>query len=358
VSDATRVTVGGAAPYDVVVGRGVLHEVGGLLGDAMQVALVHPVRLAAAAATLRASIEAGGRRVLAIEVPDGEAAKSTEILADAWSRLAAARVGRTDAVVGLGGGATTDLAGFLAATWLRGIRVVHVPTTVLGMVDAAVGGKTAIDLPEGKNLVGAFHPPAGVLCDLDLLAGLPAAEIASGLAEVVKAGFIADPEILRLVEADPTGAADAAGELMAELVRRAVQVKADVVAGDLRDAGPREVLNYGHTLGHAIEQVEGYRWRHGDAISVGMVFAAALSRTAGRLDDETADRHRRVLELIGLPTRYRGDRWDALLSAMAVDKKVRGSMLRFVVLDALARPAVLAGPEPALLEAAYAEVSA
>jgi len=237
------------------------------------------------------------------------------------------------------------------------VRVVHVPTTVLGMVDAAVGGKTAIDLPEGKNLVGAFHPPAGVLCDLDLLAGLPPAEVASGLAEVVKAGFIADPDILALVEADPAAAADVAGDVLPELVVRAVRVKAEVVGADLRDTGRREFLNYGHTLGHAIEQVESYGWRHGDAISVGMVFAAALSQLAGRLDHGTAARHRSVLASLGLPTTYRADRWDALRSAMAVDKKARGATLRFVVLDALGRPGVLAGPEPALLERAYAEVA-
>ena len=237
------------------------------------------------------------------------------------------------------------------------MRVAHVPTTVLGMVDAAVGGKTAIDLPEGKNLVGAFHPPAGVLCDLDLLDGLPPAEVASGLAEVVKAGFIADPAVLDAVERDPVAAADVRGDVLAELVVRAVRVKAEVVGADLRESGRREILNYGHTLGHAIEQVEAYAWRHGDAISVGMVYVAALARLAGRLDDATAARHAAVLSSLGLPVAYHADRWDALRSAMAVDKKARGATLRFGVLDGLARPSVLAGPDPALLEAAYAEVS-
>jgi 3-dehydroquinate synthase len=236
--------------------------------------------------------------------------------------------------------------------------VVHVPTTLLGMVDAAVGGKTGIDTDEGKNLVGAFHPPAGVLCDLTDLATLPAEEYASGLAEVVKAGFVADPEILRLVEADPAGAARADGPATRELVERAVRFKAAVVTADLRESGLREVLNYGHTLGHAIERVEDYRWRHGAAVSVGMVFAAELARLAGRLSPEVVDRHRAVLGALGLPTTYRGDRWSELLAAMRVDKKARGDVLRFVVLDDVARPGLLEGPPSSMLEVAYLAVSA
>ena len=198
-----------------------------------------------------------------------------------WSRLAAHGVTRSDAIVGVGGGATTDLAGFVAATWLRGVRLVLVPTTLLGIADAAVGGKTAIDIPEGKNLVGAFHPPAGVLADLAALETLPRAEYVSGLAEVIKAGFIADPVILDLIEADPAGAAVPHGPHARELVERAVRMKAEVVSADLREAGRREILNYGHTLGHAIERVEGYRIRHGEAVAIGMVYAAELARLAG-----------------------------------------------------------------------------
>jgi 3-dehydroquinate synthase len=264
---------------------------------------------------------------------------------------------RSDAVVAVGGGATTDLAGFVAATWLRGVPVVHVPTTLLGMVDAAVGGKTGIDTAEGKNLVGAFHPPAGVLCDLGTLATLPAQDYVSGLAEVVKAGFIADPEILALVESDPAGAARADGPHTRELVERAVRVKARVVSADLREAGLREILNYGHTFAHAVEKVESYRFRHGEAVAVGMVFVAEVGRLAGRTSPELVARHRAVLTAVGLPTAYRGDRWAVLLDAMRIDKKSRGDLLRFVVLDGLAQPGILEGPDPALLEAAYAEVS-
>lgn len=237
------------------------------------------------------------------------------------------------------------------------MRWVPIPTTVLGMVDAAVGGKTGINTAEGKNLVGAFHPPAGVLCDLAALESLPVNEYVAGLAEVVKAGFIADPTILDIVEADPAGAAKPDGPYVRELVERSIRVKADVVGADLRESGLREILNYGHTLGHAIEKLERYSWRHGAAVSVGMVFAAELGRLAGRLDDDTADRHRRVLELLGLPTTYDGGAWSRLLDTMRIDKKSRGDRLRFVVLDALAKPGILEAPDPQLLAAAYAEVA-
>jgi 3-dehydroquinate synthase len=176
------------------------------------------------------------------------------------------------------------------------------------------------------------------------------------MAEVVKHGFIADPRILELVEADVEGSLRVDGPHTRELVERSVRVKAEVVGRDLREAGPREVLNYGHTLGHAIERVERYRWRHGAAVAIGLVFAAELSRAAGRLDDATADRHRTVLTALGLPTTYDAAAWPRLLEAMRVDKKARGDRLRFVVLDGLARPAILDSPDPQLLAAAWAEV--
>jgi 3-dehydroquinate synthase len=350
----TRIPV--AEAYQVVVGTGLGGELPGMLAGAERVALLHPMALKERAAAVAAQLEAAGFAVHQVELPDGEDAKTLAVAGRCWDALGRAGFTRTDVVVGLGGGAATDLAGWVAAAWLRGVRVVHLPTTLLGMVDAAVGGKTGINIGAGKNLVGAFHPPAGVLCDLTALATLPRRDHVAGLAEVVKCGFIADPAILAAIEADPAAAADPAGPVTRELVERAVRVKAGVVSRDLRETGERAYLNYGHTLGHAIEKVEGYRWRHGDAVSVGLVFAAALGRLSGRLDRPTADRHRAVLAGLGLPTRYRGD-WPALLDAMRVDKKARGSVLRFVVLDGLARPAILADPEPDLLAAAYAEVS-
>jgi 3-dehydroquinate synthase len=272
--------------------------------------------------------------------------------------LGRAGLTRSDAVVGVGGGATTDLAGFVAATWLRGVRLVQIPTTLLGMVDAAVGGKTGINTAEGKNLVGAFYPPSAVVCDLDSLATLPAVDLAAGMAEVVKVGFTSDPVILDLVEADPEAALDPAGDTVSRLVHRAVTVKADVVSADLRESRPgglgREVLNYGHTFGHAVEHVEGYRWRHGHAVSVGLVYVATLARLAGRLSEPDAGRHADLLHALGLPTTYPGGRFPALLDAMRIDKKARGDLLRFVVLDGIGRPGLLEGPDPELLRAAYA----
>jgi 3-dehydroquinate synthase len=297
--------------------------------------------------------------VLDLEVPEGEAAKTVAVVADCWERLGKAGFTRSDAVVTVGGGATTDLGGFVAATWLRGVRVVHVPTSLLGMVDAAIGGKTGIDTGAGKNLVGSFHEPAGVICELDLLATLPARELVSGLGEVVKCGFIADPEILGLVEKDPKAALDPASDVLAELVERSVRVKAEVVAADLRETGGtdghpgREALNYGHTLGHAVEKFTGYAMRHGEAVALGMVYVAELARLAERLDDDTAARHAAVLGAVGLPTSWAGATFDELLPAMRVDKKARGATLRFVVLDGLARPAVLADPDESILRAAY-----
>jgi 3-dehydroquinate synthase len=237
------------------------------------------------------------------------------------------------------------------------VRVVQVPTTLAGMVDAAVGGKTGINTTEGKNLVGAFHPPAGVLCDLTTLETLPRNDFVAGLAEVVKCGLIADPEILDLVERDPQAATSWDAPTTRELVERSVRVKADVVGQDLRESGLREVLNYGHTFGHAVEHVERYAWRHGAAVSVGLVYAAELARLAGKLDEGTADRHRAVLSALGLPTTYRQDRWEQLLTAMRRDKKTRGDLLRFVVLTGIAQPTRLEGPDPALLQGAYAELA-
>ena len=291
-------------------------------------------------------------------MPDGEAAKTVEVAAGLWSRLARHNVTRLDCIVGIGGGATTDLAGFVAATWLRGVQVVLVPTTLLGMADAAVGGKTAIDIDEGKNLVGAFHSPAGVLADLVTLETLPREDYISGLAEVIKTGFIADPVILDLVQADPEGATVPHGTHARELIERAIAVKAEVVSKDLNEKGLREILNYGHTLGHAIERVEGYRFKHGHAVAIGMVYVAELARLDGRLDPQVVALHREILAAVGLPTAYPAGMWPSLREAMSVDKKARGARLRLVVLDGLARPGILDHPSEEILRQAYQQTSA
>ncbi|MEU3976343.1 3-dehydroquinate synthase [Streptomyces bacillaris] len=358
----TRIQVAGSAgsdPYEVLVGHQLLGELPQLIGDrAKRVAVLHPEALAETGEAVRQDLADQGYEAIAIQLPNAEEAKTVEVAAYCWKALGQTGFTRTDVIVGIGGGATTDVAGFVAASWLRGVRWIAVPTTVLGMVDAAVGGKTGINTAEGKNLVGAFHPPAGVLCDLAALESLPVNDYVSGMAEIIKAGFIADPVILDLIEADPEAARTPAGPHTAELIERSIRVKAEVVSSDLKESGLREILNYGHTLGHAIEKNERYKWRHGAAVSIGMVFAAELGRLAGRLDDATADRHRTILESVGLPLTYRGDQWPKLLENMKVDKKSRGDLLRFIVLDALGKPTVLEGPDPAVLLAAYGEVSA
>ena len=358
MSSTTRITVGGESPYDVVIGHGLLDELPKMLGEKVsRVAVIHPKALAATGEAVRADLAAGGLKAITIEVPDAEEQKSAQVLAYLWTVLGQAGFTRSDAIVGVGGGATTDLAGFAAATWLRGVRVVQVPTTVLGMVDAAVGGKTGINPAEGKNLVGAFWPPAGVICDLSALETLPANDYVAGLAEVVKCGFIADPKILDLIEGDIEGAKSCKGPHTQELIERAVRVKAEVVSQDLRESGLREILNYGHTLGHAIERNERYQWRHGAAVSVGMVFAAELARLAGRLDEDVVRRHREVLGALGLPMTYDAAAWPKLLETMRIDKKSRADVLRFIVLSDLAKPTVLAGPDMQLLVGAFGEIS-
>ncbi len=355
---ATRIPVGGEQPYDVVVGVGILSELASLIPEqARTVVLIYAESLGEIARPACGALTRAGLSVRTAPIPDGESAKTAAVATRLWSELAQHKVTRSDCIVGLGGGAATDLAGFVAATWLRGVRHVLVPTTVLGMADAAIGGKAAIDIPEGKNLVGAFHPPCGVLADLAALETLPRPEYIAGLAEVIKAGFIADPKILDLIEDDPEGATVPHGRHSRELIERAIRVKADVVANDLKEAGPREMLNYGHTLGHAIEHAENYAFRHGDAVAVGMVYAAELGRRVGRLDGETAARHREILAAVGLPTAYGAGAWPELRAAMGVDKKARSTRLRFVVLDGLARPGILDSPSEELLLQAYQEVS-
>lgn len=352
----TTITVPGTEPYDVHVGRGTLSGIAELIGPGVhKVLIVHQPTLSALAGELRASLSEH-YEVLLAEIPDGEAAKRVEVAAFCWQILGTSNFTRSDAIIGFGGGAATDLAGFVAATWLRGVKLIQVPTTVLGMVDAAIGGKTGINTSEGKNLVGSFYAPSVVVADVNILAGLDRMEFLSGFGEIVKCGFIAEPEILDIIERDVALATNAESEEFARLVDLSIGVKARAVGRDFRDHGDREYLNYGHTLGHAIEYAERFRWRHGAAVAVGMVFAAELARLAGRLSDDVVDRHRDILTLIGLPVTYPLGRWNTLTSVMKRDKKARGDLLRFVILDGVARPTILNGPDESLLFAAWQEV--
>jgi 3-dehydroquinate synthase len=354
------VEVSAEQPYQVSIGRGAARLLPQFLADVSRVAVIYPAWLANRVAALTAGLE---QAVLTLEVPDAEPAKTVEVLGHCWEELAAAGFTRSDAIVGFGGGTTTDLAGFVAATWLRGVRYLTVPTTLLGMVDAAVGGKTGINLNSGKNLAGAFYEPFTVICDLDYLDTLPEAELRSGMAEVLKCGFIADPEILAVFEANPKSALEPGSPTQAELIRRAIAVKAEVVGTDLREATShgdqvgREILNYGHTLAHAIEAHENFERRHGEAVSIGMVFAAELAQRSGLIDADLLERHRQVLRLAGLPISYPNQPWAALRPAMNLDKKTRGASLRFVVLTGLGRAKVLVDPTEDVLLDSYNALS-
>ena len=351
------VRVSGEPGYDVLIGRAMLDDVvSGVPGSVAKILLVHQTALQVAADALAEALRAKGFEVYQAAVPDGEDAKRIEVASWCWGLLGQSDFTRSDLVIGFGGGAVTDLAGFVAATWLRGVALIQVPTTLLGMVDAAIGGKTGINTTEGKNLVGSFYAPTLVICDLDTLATLPRNELLAGFGEVVKYGFIADERILELLETDLEAATDVNSSTFGEIVRRCVAIKARVVGEDFKEAGLREILNYGHTLGHAIELAERYQWRHGAAISVGMMFVAELSRLAGRLSDDVVERQRTILQSLGLPTTYEAPKWNALLATMQRDKKSRAGNLRFVVLDEVAKPTIMTAPAPELLFAAYQEI--
>lgn len=343
-------------PYDVVVEHGAIGRLPGLVEGVTRVAVIHPAPLGSLA---RRVADLADRPATLIEVPDAEAAKTPLVLAECWDALAGAGFTRNDLVIGVGGGTTTDLAGFVAASWLRGVAYVSVPTSVLGMVDAAVGGKTGINLAAGKNLVGAFYEPRAVLCDLDLLGSLAPAEVASGLAEVIKCGFISDPVILELAAADLADARDVGSDRFAELVLRAIAVKARVVAADFTestsvgDAVGREALNYGHTLGHAIEKHAGFTWRHGQAISVGMAWMARVSTELLGLPRAAVTLHDDLLGGLGLPLSYPAP-FSELRPIMSLDKKARGSSLRLVGVRDVGSVTLLADPPESVLADCYA----
>ncbi len=351
------IQVGGDAPYDVVVGRHLLAEVAsGLRDNVKQVLIVHPISLSTSADLLAESLREAGYVALQAGVEDGETAKRIEVAAWCWGIMGQADFTRSDAVIGFGGGSTTDLAGFVASTWLRGVQLIQVPTTLLGMVDASIGGKTGVNTAEGKNLVGTFYAPSKVVCDLETLNTLPRNELLAGYGEIVKYGFISDERILELLEEDLEVATDIASDVFAELIYRSIAIKARVVTNDFKESSEREILNYGHTLGHAIELLERYQWRHGAAISVGMMFVAELARLHGFVTDELVDRQKRILDAIGLPTTYRSDKWDQLLAAMQRDKKSRAGTLRFVVLEGVGKPKILTAPTNEMLFTAYQEI--
>ena len=333
---STTIQVTGEHPSTITVGHGLGFEpiYQALDEAATKVLIIHARPLARRAASLAQYLHDRGINASTADHPDAEAGKSIEVVASLWDECGRLHLGRKDAIIAMGGGATTDMAGFVAATWLRGITLINVPTTLLAMVDAAVGGKTGINTSVGKNLVGSFYPAAAVIADMDLLESLPAPDLAAGAAEVIKCGFIADPEILRIVEeTDPRDLLRADSPQLADITTRAIAVKARVVSADLTEGGLREILNYGHTLAHAIE--------HGDAVAVGCCFAARLAHARGQLSAKDVARHDDLFSRVGLPTRYEGSALDELTRIMLSDKKVRRGILRFVLLDGIAKPATV-----------------
>lgn len=340
---------------NAIIGRGLLEDVAGSLDGVKKALIVYPQPLAATAEVLRETLVSQGFEALLAEVPAAEAAKRVEVAAFCWDIMGQADFQRNDAVIGLGGGSTTDLSGFVAATWLRGVRSILIPTTLLGMVDAAVGGKTGINTQEGKNLVGVFHMPHQVFIDLDTLHSLPRNELLAGMGEVAKYGFIEDPWILEAIESGDA-ATDVSSHTFREIIERSVAIKERITLADFKETGEREFLNYGHTLGHAIEHAERYNWRHGAAISIGMVYAAELALLSGRLSEADVERHRSVLGGLGLPLSYRADRWEPLYATMQRDKKSRSGSLRFVVLERIGKPAILNAPTKELLFTAFQSI--
>lgn len=356
-----RVDVDGPRPYQVLIGQGASAQLSHTLVElgyskSTQIAIVHPRLLSTAAYALATQLVQRGWNADALAVPDGESAKNVETLAGLWHGLGQMGMGRDGVIIGLGGGATTDLAGFAAATWLRGVGLVQMPTTVLATVDAAVGGKTGIDTVHGKNLVGAFYPPQAVLADIAYFDSLPASVARQGLAEVIKCGFIKDLRILELV-ADNDAEQLLKGEVLTQLIERSVKVKADVVSQDLYEGGLREILNYGHTYAHALEKLSDFSLSHGQAVSIGCVFAAEVARRRGMLSDAEVALHRLLLSKAGLPI-SRPDNlevlgWHKLREVMSSDKKVRGGKLRMVLLNGLGNPVVVDDLDQSHLRAAH-----
>jgi 3-dehydroquinate synthase len=294
----------------------------------------------------------------AFTVPPGEASKSLDNASDIYDWLIEHRAERGHAVVAVGGGVATDLGGYVAATFARGLPLVHVPTSMLGMVDAAIGGKAAVNHPRAKNIIGVFHQPRFVLEDVATLCTLPEREIKSGLAEAIKHGLIADPEYLDFLEQNAAAILKLDREATVEAVRRSVCIKADVVGADeFETTGRRSTLNYGHTLAHAIESTTGYtRFRHGEADGIGMTAAAAMSVRMGLLEPEAKDRQRRILELFGLPTHADSLDRERLLAAVALDKKVVRKKVRWVLLEDIGRTVIRDDVPPEVVEAALDEV--
>ncbi len=326
--------------YPIVIGTGLLDQAGthvracGISGRVLVVSdeTVHPLY----GARLRDALEREELGVTELTVPVGESSKCHTQLLRIYDAALAAGLERASTIIALGGGVVGDLAGYAAATYLRGIRYVQVPTSLLAMVDSAVGGKTGVNLPQGKNLIGAFHQPTAVLADLSVLETLSPREFAAGLAEVIKYGVIVDPDVLSLLEQADPDALQRQPDTLRDVVQRSCAIKAEVVRRDEREGGLRAILNFGHTLGHALEQVCGYgEWLHGEAIAIGMVYAARLSQRVHGFSTAESERLIAVLQRHRLPVHAPAVSWPALLEALQRDKKKKAGTVGFVLARAL-----------------------
>jgi 3-dehydroquinate synthase len=348
--------------YDATIGVELLERAGDHLPDLPRAetafVVADPTVAALYLGPLTRGLEAHALRIVHFGVPEGEAAKSMQTMSALQRQLATQEAHRDDLVVALGGGAVGDLAGFVAATYMRGVPFVQVPTTLTAQVDASIGGKTAVNLPEGKNLVGAFHQPVAVLADVSTLTTLPDREFRSGMAEVAKYAFTLDPELLEVIEHELSRILAREPGVMEELVARCVRAKAGVVSTDERDRGGRLILNYGHTLAHALERLEAFGGRsHGEAVAIGMVFAARLAEASELAPGGLVARHVRLLASLGLEAEGRLPPADDVLAAMRLDKKYAGG-LRFVLLEDVGRPRVVEGVAEDVLRASLKEMGA
>jgi 3-dehydroquinate synthase len=341
-----RVTVDvSGGRYDVTVGRGILERADAAMPDLPRAEKAFVVADADVAGRylppLERSLGRRGLQTVHLGVPAGEEAKSLDTASALHRQLAIQEAHRDDLVVGLGGGAVGDLAGFVAATYMRGVAVLQVPTTLTAQVDASIGGKTAVNLPQGKNLVGAFHQPVAVVADVDTLATVSERDFRSGLAEIAKYGLTLDLGLLAVLEADPSSLVARDPDVLQDVVGASVRAKAAVVAADERDTGRRLILNYGHTLGHALERLEAFAGRtHGEAVAVGMVFAARLAEAIGVAESGLTGRHVRLLKSLGLDAAGPIPASDRVVAAMRMDKKYAAG-LRFVLLEDVGRPVVV-----------------
>lgn len=349
----SKVEVKAEHAYEVLIGCKWQQELAPLMKDRSRVAIV----VSSAMRSRVGEIEAEGTEVHFFQIPDGESGKDATVLESLWGQLGRAGFTRRDLVVAIGGGATTDIAGFAAATWLRGIDWIAIPTTLAAMVDASVGGKTGMNSAFGKNLVGAFHSPIAVLVDSKWLETLSDRDFAAGLAEVVKCGFISDREILTLLSGKSLSEVRSSKRLTEELILRSVNIKADIVGVDFKEGFAREVLNYGHTMGHAIELHSKYQLRHGEAVSIGLVYIAELAHLKGILSEELVGLHRSLLSRLGLPITYPAAAWEDLQPFLSLDKKARGKALRFVAISKIGTTLRLEGLAQSELLKAYERVS-